>query len=126
MRLIQNSTSYREFRWPSRAGTQPLFSGLWDNRKAFFDPTLFISSLTFLWVLFLHYNLILFKICQFLCSVCFGTLFSVFSLLLLSLFFVILFLFLVLVCLVLPSLVFFFTSLRVFIFVLSLFSFGNN
>ena len=47
---ILNSTSYREFRWPSRGATQPLFSGLWSNRNAFFVPpinihTIFICSL---------------------------------------------------------------------------------
>ena len=37
-------------------------------------------------VLFLRYNLILFKICKLLCSVCFGSLFTLFSLVFLSLF----------------------------------------
>ena len=40
-----------------------------------------------MWVLFLCYNLILFKIRKFLCPFCFGSLFFVFSLILLSLFY---------------------------------------
>ena len=61
MRLIRNSISCGEFQWPSRGETQPLFSGLWDGRKAFFDPPLlslylsfvvFVSALCFLCFLF--------------------------------------------------------------------------
>ena len=64
-----------------------MFSGLRADRKTFLTVPLFICSLKLLWVLFLHYNLSLFKICKFLCSVCFGSLFFVFSFVLRSLFF---------------------------------------
>ena len=38
---------FKEFQWPSRGGTQLLFLGFRDNRKACFDPTsLFICSFT--------------------------------------------------------------------------------
>ena len=82
---------------------------------------------------YLHVNILMFKICKFLCAVCFGCLFRlfvfcVFLLFCFLCFSVILFLFLVLFCLVLPSLVsFIFSSLLCahFCFVLVLFR-GKN
>ena len=68
MRLIQNSMAIQRGNTASVLGT----SG---QQEGPFDPTLFIRLLIFLRVLFLHYNLILFKICKFLCSACFGSLF---------------------------------------------------
>ena len=82
-------------------------------------------------VLLIRYDLMLFKVCKFLCSICFGSLLSAFFFALLCLFSSILFLFPLLVCLVLTSLVyctvhFFFIHVdfvRLFALFLSLFVF---
>ena len=81
----------------------------------------------FVVVLFLHYDPILFKICKVICSVCFSSLFSVFSFgCMLSLFFCDSFLPPVSGCVVFPSLVSTLFSICLVVFCFALFSFGNN
>ena len=134
MRLIQNSASCKEFQRPSRGGTQLLFSGLWENRSPFLTlpPCFFICSLIFfVMVLFLHYNLILFKICKVICSVV-SALCCLFPLFVFSVFFWLLSLFFCNSFLVSSfglcsvSVSTLFSLCLEFIFSFPLFSFGNN
>ena len=114
---------------PIQRGDTDCVSGtLGQQEGLFYPPSLFLYLFIniFVVVLFLYYNLILFKICKVMCSVCSALCFLCFFGCFLC-FSVILFLSPVLVCVVLPALVSTFFSLcLVFIFCFVLFSFGNN